>query len=157
MKTQDIQIIRLGPMRVASIMAHGTFPEKEAWRKLIAHRDLKNLINNRNEHPVFGFSNRQPSGVSSEFDYEIWVKTGPEFEPEEPLPIIDFPGGLYAVTRCLIGDIDYLKRYRKWKNLINRCKNKEFRPGYHQSLEKFINLDSEFQNLVLDLYYPIIY
>jgi DNA gyrase inhibitor GyrI len=154
---QNIQIIQLGPMRVAIISAYGVSPEKEAWRKLIAHADLKKLIKNRNEHSVFGFSNSRPSPANSEFAYVFWVKVGLGFEPEKPLRIIDFSGGPYAVTRCLIQDADYQKRWKEWKALNDWCKNQRIGAGHHQTLEKYIRMDDEFENLILDLYYPIIY
>lgn len=157
MQNRNIQIVRLGPMRVASIHTFGLSPEKEAWRNLAARADLKDLLKNRNEHPVFGFNNSLPSTSNPKYGYEIWIKIDPEFEPEGPVRVIDFPGGPYAVTRCMTEGIDYQGKIHNWNDLQDWCKNKHINPGYHQALEKFIDVGIELGGPVLDLYYPIIY
>jgi len=49
------------------------------------------------------------------------------------------------------------RKINEWHNLSEWCKNQNIKPGYHQALEKFITRDDKLKNMILDLYYPIIY
>ncbi len=157
MARQKIQIVRLAPMRVASLRAFGRYPERDAWECLMEWAGSQGLLKNRNEHPVFGFNNSRPTRANDQFGYEIWLKVGPEIEPEGPIKIIDFPGGPYAVARCGVRSLHDKKTVNGWKNLGEWCKNNSYKAGYHQALEKFVTHDDRLENLILDLFYPILY
>ena len=157
MNNQNIQIIRLGPMRVASVSAFGYSPEAEAWMKLKIHAEPKGWLKDRNEHPVFGFSNGSSSALNDKFGYELWIKVDSEVEPEGEMRIFEFPGGPYAVLRRHVKSLEDVRKVSPWQDLEELCRNRNIKPGYHQYLEKFVSFDDRFENLILDLYYPIIY
>jgi DNA gyrase inhibitor GyrI len=157
MNNSNIQIVRLGPMRIACARAFGMNPEKEAWEKLITWADTKGLLIKRNEHPIFGFKNCCQSLTDLAYGFEIWIKVGSDFVPDVEWRISEFPGGSFAVTRCSIPDYRDQRKIIAWSNLAQWCENNKIKPGNLQQLEKFVRVSDDFTNLILDLYYPIIY
>jgi AraC family transcriptional regulator len=157
LNNSNIQIVRLGPMRVACINTFCISPEQEAWRKLIAWAGPKGLLKNRNEHPIFGFHNCNPTFPDTGSGFEIWIKVDSEIGPDGEVRIFEFPGGPYVVARCNTPTVDDQSKSNVWCNLIEWCKNNKVKHGYHQSFEKFISSDENFRNFILDLYFPIIY
>ena len=143
-------------MRVASVYAFGTNPEGEAWKKLVAWAKPKGLLNNIDEHPIFGFNNPNPVSEDSKYGYELWIKVTPEIEPEGETRIIEFLGGLYAVARCEALGEPYKNIPSTWQSLADWCKENNHKLGYHHALERFITSGDKPDNLVLDLYCPII-
>lgn len=156
MNSLDVQIIKLEPMRVASAYAFGTGPEEEAWEKLVAWAQPRGLLDNIDEHPIFGFNNPNPISESSKYGYEVWIKVPIEIEPEGEIRVIEFMGGPYAVARCEALGKPYENIPATWQSLVEWCQKNSHKLGYHQALERFIaGIDSP-DNLVLDLYCPII-
>jgi effector-binding domain-containing protein len=153
----NVQIVTLGPMRLASVYAFGTDPRREAWEKLVDWVGPRGFLNRKNEHPVFGFNNPSPNSGSPKYGYELWIKVGSEVQQDGELRIIEFDGGSYAVARCKVCKEAYENITAAWKNLIEWCKNNNYRPGYHQALEKFVTRGGKLDDFILDLYYPIIY
>ena len=153
----NVQIVTLGPMRVASIYAFGTDPRKAAWEKLSNWAGPRGFLDKKNEHPIFGFTSSSPSPRSQQYGYELWMKVGAEIEQQRELRIIDFNGGSYAVTRCKNSEKTYENITAIWKELGEWCKNNNLKSGYHQALEKFVTRGGKLDDLILDLYYPIIY
>jgi DNA gyrase inhibitor GyrI len=152
----NVQIINLEPMLAASVYAFGTNPEEKAWKKLAQWAEPKGFFDNINEHPIFGFNNPNPLSEGSKYGYELWMKVGPEIEPEEGVRIVEFNGGPYAVARCEALGEPEKNIPSAWQSLADWCKKIELRFGYHQPLEKFIAGSDDPQNLVLDLYCPIV-
>jgi DNA gyrase inhibitor GyrI len=152
----NVQIVRLGPMRVASVYAYGTYPEKEAWDKLVAWSLSRGFLDNLNEHPIFGY-NPKPLSDSSRYGYELWIKVDFEEEPEDEIKILDFLGGPYAVTRFMLKGYPHQDVILAWQKLYNWCEQHGHKPGYHQPLEKFVTLEKKVEDCILDLYCPINY
>ena len=156
MNGPNVHVTKLEPMRVASVYAFGTNPEGEAWNKLVAWAEPKGLLNNIAEHPIFGFNNPNPLSESSRYGYELWIKVTPEIEPEGEIRIIEFMGGLYAVARCEALGEPYKNIPSAWQSLVDWCRENNHELGYHNALERFVTSGDRPDDLVLDLYCPII-
>ena len=162
MSEHDVRIVELKPMRVASVWGFGPSPEEQAWTKLEAWARPKGLFDDPEKHPIFGFNNPNPSAGSPNYGYEVWMMVGPEVEPEEDVRILDFAGGLYAVTRCTVPKGNYDVIGADWKKLATWREDSKYRCGSHQWLERSVFIpnwgmpeempDIEF---VMDLYLPI--
>jgi DNA gyrase inhibitor GyrI len=151
----EVRIVRLEPMRVASVHGFGESPEEEAWRKLEAWAKSKGLLEDPKRHRIFGFNNPDPSPGSPNYGYEFWIVVGPGVESEGGVKVKDFPGGLYAVTRCeVIGD-PYEIIPETWKRLATWLEDSKYTYAHHQWLEEHIRLHAPGQDFVLDLYAPI--
>jgi DNA gyrase inhibitor GyrI len=153
----NVQIVRLGPMRVASVNTFGIDPRKTAWKKLVDWDVPRGFLDRTHEHPVFGFKNSSLASGSPKYGYELWIKVGPEIKHEGELRVFEFDGGSYAVARCKIGAEAYENIKAVWNNLSEWCKNNNYKPGCHQALEKFVTRSDTLDDFILDLYYPIIY
>jgi DNA gyrase inhibitor GyrI len=107
MSDMQVDIIRLPPMRVASVRVISETPERDAWEKIRAWAESKGLLSDPDATPVFGFNNPPPTEDRKEYGYEFWIRVDPDTEVTDELETKDYPGGLYAVTRCrLHGDPD---------------------------------------------------
>jgi effector-binding domain-containing protein len=147
-----VQIINLKPMRMISAYGFGPEPEGIAWNKLKAFAIGKGLYNNDDPPSTFGFNNPNPSHGSPNYGYEIWLPADSNVEPEDDLRIIDFSGGLYAVT-CFknlekIGQV--------WGELVKWREASKYRAGHHQWLEELLTSpDIPPEEFVFNLYLPI--
>lgn len=153
MSKLDVRIVRLEPMRVASAYGFGDSPEGMAGRKMVEFLKAKNLLEGygtKRRH--FGFNNPNPSAGSPNYGYEIWVEVDPEVQPEGDIRIVDFCGGLYAVTR--FENLENIGRV--WGELNKWREASRYREAHHQWLENLINpLVTDFKKYVFDLYLPI--
>jgi DNA gyrase inhibitor GyrI len=68
-----------------------------AFDKMRAWAEAHNLPNR--PHPIFGYNNRDPSPGSPNYGYDVWLTVDESVQAEGDARIIEFPGGLYAVTR----------------------------------------------------------
>ena len=152
MSELEVRIVRLEPMRVASVHGFGESPEGQALEKLIAWARPKGLLDDLEQHGVFGFNNPDPSPGSSNYGYEFWIVVGPDVGPEGEVSIKEFSGGLYAVTRCKgVSNIG-----KTWHQLGTWRENSKYKRAYHQWLEKPIGqIEVSPEELLLDLYCPI--
>lgn len=157
-----VRIEKLEPMRVASVWSFGESPELEAWEKLVAWARPRGLLDNPEEHPIFGFNNPSPSAGSPNYGYELWIVVGPDTEPEGETRILSFDGGLYAVTRCEVARGQYEAIGATWKRLVTWREDSKYKSGAHQWLEKSVVIpqwgaaqNSAGVEFVLDLYLPI--
>lgn len=154
MSELKVRIVRLEPMRVASVHALGASPERDALGKLLAWAEPKGLLSDHETHRIFGFDNPNPSPGSPNYGYEFWITVGPEVEPEGEVRIQDFDGGLYAVTRCQgVSNIG-----ATWKTLGTWVEDSKYRSARHQWLEEHIgpaDAPQDEEALVLDLFFPI--
>lgn len=151
----QVRIVKLEPVRVASVHGFGESPEHQAWEKLIAWARPKGLLDDLEKHRIFGFNNPDPSPGSPNYGYEFWIVVDPDVEPEGDVRIVDFGGGLYAVARCEgLGNIGQV-----WKGLVAWREDSKYRGGSHQWLEEHIgpvDAPQDEDALVLDLYLPIV-
>ena len=153
MSELDVKIVKLEPMRVASAYGYGPQPEGVAADKMVAFLKAKGLLEEygtKIKH--FGFNNPSPSAGSPNYGYEVWVTVPPEVEPEGDIRIVEFAGGLYAVTRFtnleLIG--------QTWGEMVKWRDASPYKMGYHQWLENLLNpLEKDFSKYTFDLYMPI--
>ena len=105
MSSLIVRIEQLEPMRVASVRAFSTAPERDAWERLQVWAEGQGLLEDPQAHPLFGFNNPSPARPGGPYGYEYWIRIGPEVTTPGGVEAKDFPGGLYAVTTCkLLGD-----------------------------------------------------
>ena len=155
MKNLDVQIVKLEPMRVATVLGFGPSPEEEAWAKLNAWVGPKGFRDRPEQHRIFGFNNPDPSPGSPNYGYELWIEVGPDVEPEGDVRIQDFTGGLYAVARCEVPKGKYEVIGKIWKQLATWREDSKYKPGHHQWLEEAVQFETPALEFVLDLYIPI--
>jgi len=152
----DVRIVKLEPMRVASVRALSESPERDAWEKLRAWAEPKGLLKDIERHPVFGFNNPNPAPDRKDYGYEFWIRIDPDIEPEAEIEAKDFAGGLYAVTTCrLLGDPkgnvgEVWMKLWEWAQASSKYKWRRT----HELEKQHDPLASE-EDLVLDLYLPI--
>jgi DNA gyrase inhibitor GyrI len=155
MSELKVRIVRLEPMRVASVHALSASPEQDAWDKLVSWAKPRGLFDDVETHRIFGFDNPSPSSGSPNYGYEFWIKVGPDVEAEGEVKIHEFLGGLYAVARCKgTGNIT-----ETWKQLVAWCEASQYKFGHHQALEANVSpVDPPPppEELVLDLHCPIV-
>ncbi len=149
-----VRIVKLEPLRVASFHGFGPNPEHLAGQKLAAWAEPRGYLAEPLQHRIFGFNNPNPSAGSPNYGYEFWIVVGPEVEPTEEVPVQEFGGGLYAVTRCQgvenIGPT--------WGQLVTWLTDSQYGHACHQWLEEHMNPmfpAPSNELLLLDLYAPI--
>lgn len=156
MITANVQIVHLAPMRVASTYGFGDHPEDQAWQKMVDWATPRGFLEDIVAHPIFGFNNPYPTPDNPRYGYEFLMKVGQEVEPEGEVRIEEFFGGTYAVTRCEVQGNPAENVPSAWKSLADWCRTNNHPLGNHHALERFLNSPANIQELVLDLYCPII-
>jgi len=147
----DVKIVTLDPKRVISAYGFGPEPEGIATEKIkdFARKNQLNLA----DGPVttFGFNNPNPSKGSPNYGYEIWLPVGDDVKPDGDLRILDFCGGLYAVTTFKglenIGAV--------WGKLVKWREGSRFKPAHHQWLEELTTFEVPPEEFVFNIYLPI--
>ncbi len=161
MKEFEVRIVKLEPMRVASVRAISTTPEHDAWEKMRSWAEPKGLLKDVDKHPVFGFNNPDPSPSRKEYGYEFWIRIGTDTKPTRDVRIKKFQGGLYAVKTCKLKEeleSEFFKKQgylESWKKIIDWVKSSKYKLGKHQALEKAHEPGASGEELILDLYCPI--
>ena len=163
MSELEVRIVRLDPMAVAYTHGFGPQPEGLAWDALLPWAKSKGLLDDLKVARFFGFNNPNPSPGSPNYGYEQWIVVKAGMEPEGDVKIKDFHGGLYAVTRCRLGDIG-----AAWKRLAAWREDSPYKWGQHQWLEECLNPqvfvtpegqfqlpESVFDDAEFDIYLPI--
>ncbi len=149
----DVRLVRLEPMRVASVRAVGETPERDAWEALCAWAGPRGLLNDPRAHPVFGFNNPNPSPGRKEYGYELWIRIEPDTPAEGGIEAKDFPGGLYAVTSCrLLGEMTVPE---VWKKLWEWAEAGSHKWRRTHELEQARNPEAAEDEMILDLYLPV--
>ena len=153
MKQVDVRIVQLEAMKVISAYGFGASPEAIAHEKMNQFLKSKNMLEEYGtKYRHFGFNNPSPAPGSPNYGYEIWVEPGERIEPAGDIRLVDFPGGLYAVTR--FENIDHIGRV--WGELVQWREASKYKEAHHQWLENLLNpLEPDFSKLVFDLYLPI--
>jgi DNA gyrase inhibitor GyrI len=161
MKEFEVKIVRLEPMRVASVRATSTTPERDAWERMRSWAEPRGLLEDIDKHPVFGFNSPDPSPNQKEYGYEFWIRVEPSTQPNGGVEIKNFQGGLYAVTTCKLKEeleSEFFKKegcLESWKNIVDWVKSSKYKFGKHQCLEKAHEPGASEEELILDLYCPI--
>jgi len=152
MKELQVKIEQLEPMRVAAALGFGKNPEDLAFEKMVKFAEAKGLLVDGQLPITYGFNNPDPSPGSPNYGYEVWLPVSENIGAGEDVTIVDFPGGLYAVTRFQgvdnIGDV--------WKQLVNWREKSEYQWGNHQWLEKLLTpSETDYGKFVFELFLPI--
>jgi AraC family transcriptional regulator len=153
MSELEVRILKLEPMRMLSSYGFGPEPEMIAWEK------LKNFMRENNLHQgdkfpaTYGFNNPNPCKGSPNYGYEIWLPVDKSVGPGGDLRIVDFNGGLYAVTRFK----NLNKIGQVWGELVQWREGSKYKHGNHQWLEHLLDgADGPPEEFVFDLYLPIV-
>lgn len=155
MSKLPVRIIKLDPMRVASVHGFGQQPESEAWQKLVAWAKPQGLLDAPEKHRIFGFNNPSPAPGSPNYGYEFWMMVEADVRPEGEVEVKTFLGGLYAVTRCEVRNAPGDSIPATWKQLVRWCEGSQYRSARHQWLEEHLSSPDAPEGFVLDLYLPI--
>jgi DNA gyrase inhibitor GyrI len=156
MSTLDVRIVTLEPLQVASFLGYGESPEDIAWGKLTPWAKEKGLLDHPEQHRLFGFNNPDPSAGSPNYGYEVWIEIDPsKLEPEEGVTFKNVPGGLYAVTNCVVPKGRFEVIGQTWEKLVAWCEDSPYHYGNHQWLEESLPIHPPDTEFVLDLYLPI--
>jgi DNA gyrase inhibitor GyrI len=155
MEQLEVRIVTLPPMRVACVNGFGPSPEDEAFSKMTAWAKAHDLL--EKPYRVFGYNNPDPTPGSPNYGYDVWITVAESLKADGEARIIDFPGGLYAVTRCEVRnpgkDIP-----ATWQKLVRWREASRYHHGRHQWLEEHIGplvAVTPDGNFTLDLYLPI--
>jgi DNA gyrase inhibitor GyrI len=156
MSDLDVRIIRLEPMRVASVRVVSETPEVDAWGKLRDWAEPLGILQDDENHPIFGFNNPNPQPDIKEYGYELWIKVGSDVESEGEIVVKDYPGGLFAVTTCkLIEDPSGRNILETWKSLWEWVKASKYKWRQVHELEKVHDPMASETDIILDLYLHI--
>ncbi len=151
MSELDVKIVKLEALRVICFNGFGEAPEGVALDKLFAWARVQGVSGR-----VFGYNNPNPAAGSPNYGYDAWMVVGEAVKADGEARIIDFPGGLYAVTRCVVTkpweDIP-----GTWQALVRWREASRYREASHQWLEEHIAPAGEAggENFTLDLFLPI--
>ena len=155
MNELDVKIVKLPPMRVACVNGFGEGPEGMAFDKMKAWAEAHHLIGE--QYRLFGYNNPDPSPGSLNYGYDVWITVDESVQADGEARIIEFPGGLYAVTRIDVKDPgDEIPA--TWQKLVKWMENSKYHHGQHQWLEEHIGPLEEMggdQPFTLDLHLPI--
>lgn len=156
MSDLDVRIVKLDPMRVASVRVVSESPEVDAWNKLRSWAQPKGFLEDDENHPIFGFNNPNPQPDSNEYGYELWIKVGSDVESEGEIEVKDYPGGLFAVTTCrLTEDPSGRNVLETWKALLQWVMTSQYKWRKVHELEKVHDPMASEKDIILDLYLPI--
>lgn len=155
MNNLEVRIVNLPPMRVACINGFGDSPEGMAFEKMKAWAAAHKLL--ERPYRILGYNNPDPSPGSPNYGYDVWITVDGAVQADGEARIIDFAGGLYAVTRVEVNnpgaDIP-----AAWQQLVKWMEASKYHHARHQWLEEHIGLLGEVggeQPFTLDLYLPI--
>lgn len=148
----EVRIIELEPMIVASAHAFGESPELIAIEKILAWAESNGLQGEMENHRFFGFNNPNPSPASPNYGYDFWMTVDPSVITEGEINLLELPGGLYVVTKCMgVSTIT-----ETWHKLVEWREDSKYTPGEHQWLEEHLNpLEPDFEKYEFDLHLPI--
>ncbi len=152
----EVRIARLAPLRVAATLGYGPEPEAQAWEKLLAWARPRGLLQGKPR--FFGFNNPGPEPGSPNYGYEQWMTVTPAVETQGEIEIKDFPGGLFAVTRCQSA----FNLPQTWQDLVTWQEQSRYRMASNRCLEEcltpevFDQKPVPFDQLVFDIYLPIV-
>ncbi len=161
--SENVKILRLEPMTVASHKGFGPGPEIIAWDGLITWMKTRGILIRGSR--FFGFNNPNPTPGSPNYGYEQWLAldAAPTNEDREAalksgVELKAFTGGLYAVSRHS-GSPEKLPL--SWAALKLWVERSVYRSASHQWLEGFINPEimqdpePDWEKAEIDMYYPI--
>ncbi len=155
MAEKDVRIVNLAPLRAARFHAFGQGPETQAWEKMAAWAEPRGLLDYTEAHRIFGFNNPNPAPGSPNYGYEFWITVTPEETAGEPVEIVTFPGGPYAVKTAICRDPWGDVIGSTWRELVAWREQSPYRAAHHQWLEHHLHVGVPGHDFDLDLYLPI--
>lgn len=98
----DVRLVDLPPLHVASFLAYGPSPERVALAQMQAWAGRRGYLGDGRQHRIFGFDNPIPSPGSPNYGYEVWFEVAPgeAGDGDETVTWKQIPGGRYAALRC---------------------------------------------------------
>jgi effector-binding domain-containing protein len=137
---------------MVSAYGFGAEPESIAWEKITTFAHKNDLMSVQRHPSTFGFNNPNPSKGSPNYGYEIWLPVAEDIEPEGDLRVVDFSGGLYAVSTFKglenIGEV--------WGKLVKWAEGSKYKRAHHQWLEELTTgPDIPPEEFIFNLYLPI--
>ena len=135
MKSEQVEVVELAPVRVASAWGFGTEPEGISWAKLEAWARPLGLLDAPGAR-VFGFNNPNPSVGSPNYGYEFAVTVGEDVAPGPELRIGELKGGKYAVMPARVETDPGTDIPAAWRRLDKWVAEHGYRMGHHQWLEE---------------------
>jgi DNA gyrase inhibitor GyrI len=157
MKELKVRIVTLPPMRVICFNGFGPSPEGQAYDKVRDWMKSKGIWDDGKERRFFGYNNPDPTPGSPNYGYDVWVTVDETVEAEAGARIINFPGGLFAVTRVDAGP-NGEGIYDTWQALARWVEHSKYTPEFcsRQCLEESPNpFHSPPTGFTLNLYEPI--
>ena len=157
MSDLNVRIVTLPPMRVICFNGFGSSPEGQAFDKVRAWLTAKDMWEDGRERRFFGYNNPDPAPGSPNYGYDVWVTVDEMITAEEDARIIDYPGGLYAVTRVDAGP-NGEGIFETWQALTAWVEHSKYTPEFcsRQCLEESPNpFHSPPTGFTLYLYEPI--
>lgn len=155
MDNMEVRIVQLPPMRVVCVNGFGEGPEGMALDKMKTWAAVHHLSGK--PYRLFGYNNPDPSPGSPNYGYDVWMTVDETVQADGEARVIEFPGGLYAVTRIAVKspgeDIP-----STWQKLVRWMEASKYRHGRHQWLEEHIGPIEEMdpaKPFTLDLHLPI--
>lgn len=151
----EVRVVKLPAMRVACVNGYGESPESMAFEAMQKWAKAHDMLGK--SYRLFGYNNPNPAPGSPNYGYDVWITVDESVKADGGARIIDFPGGLYAVTRLHVtnpgDDIP-----ATWQKLVKWMEASPYHHGRHQWLEEHIGPLDEMggeQPFTLDLYLPI--
>jgi AraC family transcriptional regulator len=157
MSDLKVRIVTLPPMRVICFNGFGSSPEGQAYTKLSDWMKANGLWEDGKDRRYFGFNNPDPSPGSPNYGYDVWMTVDETVQAEGEARIVDFPGGLFAVTRVDAGP-EGEGIYETWQALAGWVEHSKYTPEFstRQCLEESPNpFHSPPTGFTLELYEPI--
>ncbi len=152
MAQNDIRVVQLKAMHVASVHVTGPSPEMVVWQKLKEWATPKGLLGPGVKVRLFGFNNPDPEPGKQDYGYELWLVVGARVKPGAGVQVKDFKGGKYATLRVKGAE----NIPGAWQQLLAWVKAGHQQLADHQPLEEFVTLpDVSPGDLTLDLCMPI--
>lgn len=151
---EEVRIITLDTMRVASTRTISVQPESDGWNKLKPWATKKGIFDDQEKYPIFGFDNPGPANKdeANRYGYEHWIKIDDTVVVDGEFTIREIPAQKYAIMRSRgISNIG-----PKWKELVTWRAKSKYKMGHAQCLEQIVDrtkLDPEI--FELDLYLAI--
>jgi AraC family transcriptional regulator len=155
MEQLEVRIITLPPMRVACINGFGQKPEDQAFDKMKAWAKAHALL--VKPYRLFGYNNPDPSPGSPNYGYDVWITVNETVKADGDARIVEFHGGLYAVTRCEVKN-PWEDIPATWQKLVKWMEASKYHHGRHQWLEEHIGRLEEQgggHTFTLDLHLPV--
>ena len=129
MSNLKVNIVTLPPMRVICFNGFGPSPEGLAFDKARAWLKTNGMWEDGKERRFFGYNNPDPSPGSPNYGYDVWVTVDEGVQASGDGRIIDFPGGMYAVTRVDAGPQGQ-GIYETWQALAAWVEHSKYKAEY---------------------------